>query len=32
MSAPAGGIAIDHLTKTFTIGRDTITALDDVSG
>ncbi len=31
MSAPAGGIAIDHLTKTFTIGRDTITALDDVS-
>ncbi|MEM9747370.1 MAG: ABC transporter ATP-binding protein [Actinomycetota bacterium] len=29
--ASAGGLAIDHLTKQFRIGRQTITALDDVS-
>ncbi|MFK8026032.1 MAG: ABC transporter ATP-binding protein [Ilumatobacter sp.] len=31
LPASAGGFAIDNLTKQFTIGRQTITALDDVS-
>ncbi len=31
ISAAAGGLAIDNLSKTFRLGRQSITALDDVS-
>ncbi len=31
VSAAAGGVAIDNLTKVFPIGKGTVTALDDVS-